>query len=390
MLESKSAGVIESKLTQDQELQIYHVCEALGRIKEVLSNLISDQDVVILTMGIEWVQQLTARANDMYLNFRCWCWSSSSLIRRIYNRLPTQELCITCRYDEAETIFLACVKRKEDYKFVLGQLPICEMPLREAALGAAKLGLAAKNDACQTLLESVQIEICVAKAAQAIEYGDSVLAAAVSSDSLNMEGVWDAIDFYHEATAKEKDIENEARANSQLGSVYKDIQKINKSRANNYFSQCMVLAKSLMPRNLHGIKWFDKAAAALAAYQSERAHISDAEARKAKEPFLNELKEELMALNAAASNGTIKLLEHIYPVHPPKRGGKRDSSKYMKKQVLNVIRHYHPDKQHTQDDPAGQDSREKNSAHEEDKWVVMCEEITKHLNGVWDMEFNCH
>ena len=72
MLESKSAGVIESKLTQDQELQIYHVCEALGQIKEVLSN--ADQDVVILTMGIEWVQQLTARANDMYLNFRCWCW----------------------------------------------------------------------------------------------------------------------------------------------------------------------------------------------------------------------------------------------------------------------------------------------------------------------------
>jgi hypothetical protein len=115
-----------------------------------------------------------------------------------------------------------------------------------------------------------------------------------------------------------------------------------------------------------------------------------AEARKAKEPFLNELKEELMALKAAASDGTIKLLEHIYPVHPPKRGGKRDSSKSMKKQVLNAIRHYHPDKQHTQDDPAGQDSKEKNSAHEEDKWVVMCEEITKHLNGVWDMEFNCH
>ena len=239
MLESKSAGVIESKLTQDQELQIYHVCEALGQIKEVLSNLISDQDVVILTMGIEWVQQLTARANDMYLNFRCWCWSSSSLIRRIYNRLPTQELCITCRYDEAETIFLACVKRKEDYKFVLGQLPSCEMPLREAALGAAKLGLAAKNDACQTLLESVQIEICVGKSAQAIECGDSVLTAAVnSSDSLNMEGVWDAIDFYHEAIvqAKEKDIENEARANSQLGSVYKNIIKI-KSTANRYFSQ---------------------------------------------------------------------------------------------------------------------------------------------------------
>jgi hypothetical protein len=95
-------------------------------------------------------------------------------------------------------------------KFVLGQLPNCEMLLREAALGAVKLGLVTKNDACQSLLESVQIEICVAKAAQAIECGDSVLTAAVnSSDSLNMEGVWDAIDFYHETIVqvKEKDIE---------------------------------------------------------------------------------------------------------------------------------------------------------------------------------------
>ena len=368
---------------QDQKLQIYHVCEALGQIKEVLSN--TDQGMVISTMGSEWVQQLTARANDMYLNFRSWSSSSCTnvktavaLIRRIYNRLPTQEICITCRYDEAETIFLACVKRKEDHKFVLGQLPNCEMPLREAALGAAKLGLVAKNDACQTLLESVQIEICVGKAAQAIECGDSVLTAAVnSSDSLNMEGVWDAIDFYHEAIvqAKEKDIENEARANSQLGSVYKNILKI-KSTANRYFSQCMVLAKSLMPRNLHGIEWFDKAAAALAAYQSERAHISDADSQKAKEPFLNELKEELLALKAAASKGAIKLLEHIYTVHPPKQdhagvSKKRDSSATKKKQVLNAIRHYHPDK----------------TSHEEDKWVVLCEEITKHLNGVWGTEF---
>ena len=104
-------------------------------------------------------------------------------------------------------------------------------------------------------MESVQIEICVAKSAQVIEQGDSVLTAAVNgSDSLNMEGVWDAIDFYHEAIvqAKEKDIENEARANSQLGSVYKDILKINKSSANRYFCQCMILAKSLRHRCAKG------------------------------------------------------------------------------------------------------------------------------------------
>ena len=47
--------------------------------------------------------------------------------------------------------------------------------------------------------------------------------------------------------------------------------------------------------------------------------------------LLNELKEELLSLKAAASKGAIKLLEHIYTVHPPKqdRAGvskKRDSS----------------------------------------------------------------
>ena len=111
MLESKSAGVIESKLTQDQELQIYHVCEALGQIKEVLSN--ADQGKVISTMGSEWVQQLTARANDMYLNFRSW---SSSRCKSVGDA-------ISLIHDETETICLACVKRKKDHKFVLGQLP---------------------------------------------------------------------------------------------------------------------------------------------------------------------------------------------------------------------------------------------------------------------------
>jgi hypothetical protein len=109
----------------------------------------------------------------------------------------------------------------------------------------------------------------------------------------------------------------------------------------------MLLAKSLMSRNLHEIEWFDKAAAALAAYQSERAHICDADSQKAKEPFLNELKEELLALKAAASKGAIKLLEHIYTVHPPKQdhagvSKKRDSSAIKKKQVLNAIRPQSP------------------------------------------------
>jgi hypothetical protein len=121
---------------------------------------------------------LNGRATELYSMFywfsgRCTSLQASvTLMRRIYNRLPTQDLRIKCRYDEAETVFLFCLKRKADYKLVLGQLPSCLAPLLEATLGAAKRGLVARTTDCEALLESVQIELCVATAAQAIEYGD--------------------------------------------------------------------------------------------------------------------------------------------------------------------------------------------------------------------------
>ena len=86
-------------------------------------------------------------------------------------------------------------------------------------------------------------------------------------------------------------------------------------------------------------------------------------------------------MDAAANEGINKFLEHVYAVHPPRahraQGGKRDSSAELKKQVLNAIRHYHPDRYKAEDDK---------SAHENDKWAVLCEEITKKLNQLWDSE----
>jgi len=394
------AHVIDSQRITDPELEnvVYHFLEALGEIKWVLQEGGPYEAAAVL--GHEWERHLIDRANDIYQCLLDWSLDRCTTIqaavalqRRIYARLPTQALCVRCRYDEAEGIFLACTREVVQasglrpvgsYKEVLSKLPDCKMPLLEAAAGAAKLGDVAKVDACNSLLASVEVEICVATASQAIETGDQVLRSALHNfESLNMAGVWDAIDWYHEAIVqtKERDIENEARANSHLGAVYKDVLK-SKSGAKKYFSRCMELAKALMPRNLHGVHWFDTAAAALAAYQAESVANSDAEAQKAKQPLLEELKDELAAVDAAAHEGISQFLEHIYAVHPPRahraQGGKRDSSAELKKQLLHAIRHYHPDR-------CKADATK--SAHENDKWAVLCEEVTKKLNLLWGREF---
>merc|ERR1711939_1118751 len=98
-----------------------------------------------------------------------------------------------------------------------------------------------------------------------------------------------------------------------------------------------------------------------------------------RQPLLDELKEDLDALRRAHGEGGLEgLLAHIYSAHPPRNGGTRDTGEKMKKQVMNAIRYYHPDRSVTRHDT---------SAHDTEKWVVLCEEITKLLNTAWDEEF---
>ena len=385
---------IGPSMTRDQESIMFHFCEALQEVKEVLQR---GPQTPASVMGPEWVQHLTERAKDTYLCFVDWSLDRSAslqtglcLLRRIYSRLPTQELCVQCLYDEAEEIFKACTREDPSsgqraiggFKEVLSHLPGCQKPLREASAGAAKVGDYAKLGACETLMESVEFEICVAYASQSIRFGDEVLHRATREfESLNMSGVWDAVDHYHEAIrqAREKDIEREAQANSRLGVLYLDYKVgiTPKSAAREYFARCMELAASLTPRNLHGIEWFDSAAAKYQVLQSANIRRLDEEANAAKKPFLDALASELAALGEA-NKGTASLLAHIYGKHPPRNGGSRDPAAELKKQVLRAISHYHPDKNSA---PLGQ------RVDEAGKWRVLCEEITKLLNSTWDQSF---
>jgi hypothetical protein len=382
---------IGPRMTRDQESIMFHFCEALQEVKEVLQR---GPQTVASVMGPEWVQHLTDRATDTYLCFVDWSRDRSAslqtglcLLRRIYSRLPTQELCVQCLYDEAEETFKACTREDPSsgqraiggFKEVLSQLPGCQKPLREASAGAAKVGDYAKMGACETLMESVEFEICVAYASQSILFGDEVLHRAMREfESLNMSGVWDAVDHYHEAIrqAREKDIEREAHANSRLGVLYLDVLKF-KTAAKEYFARCMDLAASLTPRNLHGIEWYDSAAAKYQVLQSENTRRLDEEANAAKKPFLDALASELAALEEA-NKDTAALLAHIYDKHPPRKGGSRDTAAELKKQVLRAISHYHPDKNSA---PLGE------RVDEAGKWSVLCEEICKLLNSTWDHSF---
>ena len=90
--------------------------------------------------------------------------------------------------------------------------------------------------------------------------------------------------------------------------------------------------------------------------------------------YLKELETELRDLKEAnVGSGAKGLLRHIYKTYPPKNPEHKlddkdlDEGANMKKTLLTAILHYHPDKQ----------DKEKHGR----KWAVLCEEITKLLNG---------
>jgi len=112
-------------------------------------------------------------------------------------------------------------------------------------------------------------------------------------------------------------------------------------------------------------------------YQSEAVSNDEAIRQKEREKYLKELEVELKDLEAAnVGEGATGLLRHVYKTYPPKNPEHKlddkdlDQRTKMKKTLLTAIQHYHPDKQDT----------EKHGR----KWAVLCEEITKLLNGRYE------
>lgn len=87
---------------------------------------------------------------------------------------------------------------------------------------------------------------------------------------MDIEGIWDSIDLYHEAIckAKDKNIELEAEVLSLLGTIYKNILKL-KTRGNKLFKACFNLTESLKPKLFTKYKWYKDCLNAIEASQEE-------------------------------------------------------------------------------------------------------------------------
>jgi len=122
--------------------------------------------------------------------------------------------------------------------------------------------------------------------------------------------------------------------------------------------------------------WYKTCTEALQRYQSEAVTNDEAVWQKEREKYIKELEAELKDLKEANIGSAAGLLRHIYKTYPPKNPEHKlddkdlDNSTKMKKAVLTAIQHYHPDKQ----------DKEKHGR----KWAVLCEEITKLLNGRYE------
>ena len=124
--------------------------------------------------------------------------------------------------------------------------------------------------------------------------------------------------------------------------------------------------------------WYKTCTEALRRYQSETVTNDEAIRQKEREKYLKELEAELKDLEEAntgsGTSGVQCFMKHLYKTYPPKNPEHKLDEKSMedntKKALLAAILHYHPDKQDKEQ-----------HGH---KWTVLCEEITKLLNGHYE------
>jgi len=221
------------------------------------------------------------------------------------------------------------------------------------------------------LKERKFIHICIAECIKNTVAADSLYQAHLESKNLDM--MWQIADMYKEAAllTREKDMESEAIALSRLGRLFDKVFLV-RTKAHEYYRQALDLAMALKPRDLSQTAWYIECQDALQRFQQE---ILDEEAKNeaaTNNPILEELKEVINGFKDIKEPKD--LIIYLYKNHPPKDAACTLESvdmTDMKKALIKVIVHYHPDKQ---------------AAYAEDKkWVVLCGEITKVLNNLYSI-----
>lgn len=188
-------------------------------------------------------------------------------------------------------------------------------------------------------------------------------------EDLSIELVWQAVDQFTYAIkmCKGVDIELEAELNSSLGNVFGKILKL-EDRAIKYYEASLALANTLVPRVMTTVEWYKRALDFLKEIQERKAQQEEKDFEKLKQKYQQELQPLCTEINQKSTSlETKEFLAYLYGKFPPKNNlnASLDSSLNLKKQVQNALIHYHPDK----------------NQNEDEKWIVLVNEITVYLNS---------
>jgi hypothetical protein len=169
------------------------------------------------------------------------------------------------------------------------------------------------------LEESTSIHLSIAESAMARERGELAWKSAIQdNEHLQMELVWDAVDHYNQAIilTREKCLESEAMAHSQLGELYETLIVADKSKE--HYKAAVDLVHALQPRNFNDHKWYKKCLSGLKKYQDQLKWKEQKEQEILRAPIKEELKDVLDELKAASAKSADDFLKLIYAKHPPK------------------------------------------------------------------------
>ncbi|XP_025112277.1 uncharacterized protein LOC112575014 isoform X1 [Pomacea canaliculata] len=263
---------------------------------------------------------------------------------------------------------------KRDFRKALSLLGDCNFPLNEAMrLGKEDQDLMKE---CRVLEEEIFDRKCVAESIQARTNGDEILKMITfETEDLNINMVWEVIDWYHNAALliRERDLELEAMALSSLGLVYAKVLKL-KYHAKLYIRKAFELINVMVPRNCLNEGWYLSALSMMQQFQQEQVWANDIEKQKQRESVMKEIKDDVDKLNDKFTMSSKEIfLKYVYATYPPKNPKHKldenaafEDEEVMKKLYLKAVTHYHPDKVDVEEDGAN--------------WKVLCEEIAKLLS----------
>nr|XP_034304055.1 uncharacterized protein LOC105344738 [Crassostrea gigas] len=265
--------------------------------------------------------------------------------------------------------------QKGDYMKCKHQMTECHYPLHEGRKHGHE-----QPDVLQELVvleTDVNMHMCIAESSKARQTGDDLLEKASRYyETINMNMVWEIIDWYKQAIllARELDIEQEAIAMQRIGRVYAKVLKF-KPQAKEYYKRAVQMAVSMAPRTFTTCDWYQECTEMLKKYQEETITHEQEEQYKAKEKIKEEMKDELDQIKKSHERqNNIEFLKCVYNRYPPKNETFKlmeDAEENIKRALQKAVIHYHPDKSEP----------EKNGM----KWKIMSEEITKYLTSRYEV-----